>query len=386
MPRFRSEARSPRPPRSWRAHAVLVALVLAAVGYVNITLHERADGSARMVTQIATLRGMLSNERDLQWRALARDKSSLEVARRLGDARREERRLIDGLVSSGTGGLTSLRAHVEEYHEALNQELAHITLNRTDQARKAEEDRTTPAYERLDRLLLTASDSATASSEQAHRTAHVTLAAALATVTLLLAGLLRGNAAAHRDAQRAADALLAQERAGKAALQREQELVRHQATHDPLTGLPNRLAFTEAVRQLQQEDGLVAVLYVDLDGFKAVNDGFGHAAGDEVLRAVASRLRAVVRPGEVAVRLGGDEFAVLARVPDAAAGEDLARRLGAALEDPPVVVGAAPPVGGSVGYVVGSGRDMDELLRRADAEMYATKSTRRRAALQAAAL
>jgi PAS domain S-box-containing protein len=92
-----------------------------------------------------------------------------------------------------------------------------------------------------------------------------------------------------------------------------EEQLKYQAFHDPLTGLPNRALFAEhverALKQRRPDD--VALLFVDLDDFKRVNDTFGHSEGDALLRAVADRLRTVIRGGDVAARLGGDEFAIL---------------------------------------------------------------------------
>ena len=369
-------ARARRAP-GWVVRAALVALLLAAVGHFNIASHGAAGRSESAVAQIATLRGLLNNERDLQWRALTAGEQTLEVAQRLGAARKQEEDLLGALDREGAVQPEHLRRAVADYHGALDRELALITLHRTDHAREAEASRTSPAYLVVDGLLADASQRAAAAARTAHRTADAMLAVALVAVTLLVGELLRRGAAAHREAERAAAALLAQERTAKVALQRERALVHHQARHDPLTGLPNRLAFTEGVQELAEAGGLAAVLYVDLDGFKEVNDLSGHAAGDEVLRVVAARLQAAVRHGEVVARLGGDEFAVLARVPDEEAGDELAARLAGALREPPVAVGAAPAVGASIGHVVGGARAVEELLRRADAEMYAAKAARR---------
>jgi diguanylate cyclase (GGDEF)-like protein len=96
---------------------------------------------------------------------------------------------------------------------------------------------------------------------------------------------------------------------------RLEERLAYQATHDPLTGLPNRAMFAERLEQAldlaRPEQAPVAVIFVDLDDFKDVNDQYGHATGDRVLRAIAYRLRRTIRDGDTVARIGGDEFAIL---------------------------------------------------------------------------
>jgi diguanylate cyclase (GGDEF)-like protein/PAS domain S-box-containing protein len=161
--------------------------------------------------------------------------------------------------------------------------------------------------------------------------------------------------------------------AGKEA----EEQLRHQAFHDPLTGLANRALFTDRVEHAlvvhgHSEDD-VAVIYLDLDDFKAVNDSLGHSAGDALLRAVGERLRNAVSPSHTVARLGGDEFAILVEsTVDAAAAVDLAEYLIAALHEPFEVEGREVFVTASVGIALGA--DADELLRSADVAMYRAKA------------
>ena len=157
------------------------------------------------------------------------------------------------------------------------------------------------------------------------------------------------------------------------------ETVRHQAAHDALTGLPNRVLFLErltAALESPQVDEQVAVLFCDLDRFKAVNDTLGHAAGDELLRQVAARLLSAVRPGDTVGRLSGDEFAVVLRGLSSPEGaHSLARRVLACFDEPFRLEGRDVRIGTSVGVAVHAGSDggPDVLLRRADAAMYADK-------------
>ena len=164
---------------------------------------------------------------------------------------------------------------------------------------------------------------------------------------------------------------------------RSQEQLSHMARHDALTGLPNRVLFREhlerALPRVKRGDAL-ALLLVDLDGFKAVNDTQGHPAGDELLRQVAGVLTRTVRESDVVARLGGDEFAVIQTgAPAAEEMAALAERLVAALREPFTVAGRAVEIGASIGIVPASAETLsaDELLRSADVALYRAKATGR---------
>jgi diguanylate cyclase (GGDEF)-like protein len=162
----------------------------------------------------------------------------------------------------------------------------------------------------------------------------------------------------------------------------------HLAYHDHLTGLPNRAQFQEhldvALARAGRGGSFVAVLFIDLDGFKQVNDAHGHAAGDSLLRAVGERLSAISRDGDVVARLGGDEFLMLACLgaADQAQLDGLCDRVYEQLLAPFNVEGADLEVSGSVGLALfprdaGTG---DDLIRAADVAMYSTKQHGRRRA------
>jgi diguanylate cyclase (GGDEF)-like protein/PAS domain S-box-containing protein len=170
---------------------------------------------------------------------------------------------------------------------------------------------------------------------------------------------------------------------------RLQAQLQHNASHDPLTDLPNRALFTErlgkALSGRRATDGRAAVLYVDLDGFKAVNDTAGHQAGDDLLTQAARRLQESLRSGDTAARLGGDEFAVLISGPGGAARHEeplererqvreIADRLRGVLSEPYRVEGGEVRVGASIGIALArTGDTPSALMRNADLAMYRAK-------------
>ena len=160
---------------------------------------------------------------------------------------------------------------------------------------------------------------------------------------------------------------------------RTEELT-HQARHDPLTGLANRLVLRERLAGIasaaRRDDVQGALLFCDLDGFKTVNDELGHAAGDRVLAAVAGRIAAQVRAGDLVGRLGGDEFVVVAESMGAEQAAALAGRIAEAVCTPVRVGGTEVVVSVSTGIVVFSDAPVDgeQLVEAADAAMYVAKA------------
>jgi diguanylate cyclase (GGDEF)-like protein len=156
----------------------------------------------------------------------------------------------------------------------------------------------------------------------------------------------------------------------------------HAANHDALTGLTNRSGFTDQLERAMRRphEGALAVLFVDLDRFKEVNDRHGHRAGDELLVAVTERMRKAVRPGDVLARLGGDEFVVLCPdVPSMRVAEHIADRIVQVLCQPFSIMGRTVSIGASVGIASSStATDATALLAQADAAMYAVKRSGRR--------
>ncbi len=174
-----------------------------------------------------------------------------------------------------------------------------------------------------------------------------------------------------------------------AELGRLKEQLRYQAYHDPLTDLPNRALFAEQVAirlRDRRDDRVPVVLFLDLDDFKVVNDTLGHAAGDQLLVAVAERIRSTIREDDLAARLGGDEFAILViDQPDLRHSLAVARRLIDLLGVSFPILGQETVVGVSVGIAMARGghggtqpEDVDDILRHADVAMYTAKAAGKR--------
>ena len=203
---------------------------------------------------------------------------------------------------------------------------------------------------------------------------------------LLMGGLLLWNRALRRAVAQRTDALQKE----LAERQRLETRLRTLAEHDPLTGLMNRAALTEALRRslalAARQDWALAVVFIDLDKFKAVNDSMGHAAGDELLRQIAARLQGCLRESDLLGRLGGDEFIVAAEaLHDAPRNAiELADKLLAQMKRPFLVGDQSLSMGFSAGIAIypGDGETPEALIANADAAMYQAKQQGRfRAAL-----
>ena len=164
------------------------------------------------------------------------------------------------------------------------------------------------------------------------------------------------------------------------SIKQSQEKLEHLAHFDPLTELPNRVLFQDrlahAIDRAQRYDHQVAVLLMDLDGFKTVNDSLGHPVGDQLLQGVAARLRACVRVEDTVARLGGDEFAlILSNMQDGGDAIEVVRKILSSVEQPFSLNGLGAMVTASVGIAVfpGDGKTSTELVRNADAAMYGAK-------------
>src|SRR5690606_24054724 len=158
-----------------------------------------------------------------------------------------------------------------------------------------------------------------------------------------------------------------------------QAQLEHAATHDSLTGLANRAAFSQALDRAVVSGQLHSIVFIDLDPFKHINDTFGHSVGDDVLRRVADAIRSHVRRGDVCARLGGDEFVLLLHNCELTDAELLAKRIIVAVSDIGVTVGeTSAQVGASVGLsALVPGEAPDAALIRADGACYQAKGSGR---------
>jgi diguanylate cyclase (GGDEF)-like protein len=193
----------------------------------------------------------------------------------------------------------------------------------------------------------------------------------------ILAAFFRHPRQFDEQASPLADALAGQAARALSAL-RLQERLEHAATHDETTGLPNRRFLEERMDEPRRGPAsTLGVLFVDLDGFKLVNDQLGHRVGDEILREVATRLRATIREGDIVARYGGDEFVVVCEVTSEDAALELAERIRAGIaahyEGLPGTLQIGASIGVSVAALEATPLVTDRLVRAADQAMYRAK-------------
>jgi diguanylate cyclase (GGDEF)-like protein len=354
---------------SWRWPRVLAltVLLLGGVTAANIILHGRSTEHSADAFRLNELDTLLHEESSVQWKTLAKGSSPLHVARELGVLRKQE----SDILGKPQFENSSLIRQVGDYHQVLDQELGLLGVGKTAEALVLEQQHTDVRFDGLAAELAQLEKADTDAAGVAKNAADVTLIAAMSAAIVAIGLLLYRFEREHRASRRAADEVLRQQRIAFAVLAEHEALQRHQALHDPLTGLPNR----RALSALLATRGKRALLLVDLDNFKPVNDRLGHSAGDELLIGVADRLCEAARADDTVVRLGGDEFAVYLPDGDAEAAGRVATRIVVACGRAFELAAGRTTIGASVGVALGDEVDGDTLLRAADAAMYRAKQT-----------
>jgi diguanylate cyclase (GGDEF)-like protein len=343
----------------------LAVLLLGGITVANIELHGRSADHEMTRSQLNELNMLLHEESSLQWKTLASGNSPVKVARELGAIRSREKAILDA-----HGFSPSLREQARSYHTVLDAELGLLGVGRTAEALALEQRQTDPAFVALANTLESLERSETTAADLAKNVADLALALAMAAAATMIGLLLYRFEREHRASLRATEEMMQQQQIALDTLTEHEALVRYQASHDPLTGLPNRRALSELLTATDQQ----ALLLVDLDNFKPVNDRLGHAAGDELLIRVAERLLAAVRADDTVVRLGGDEFAIVICDGNAAAAVRIAERIVAAVGEPFEIASSTVRIGASVGVSIGqAAANGDQLLREADEAMYRVK-------------
>lgn len=357
-------------------YALIVAALAAMIGYQyqRSTESVRAvDHARQVIAYIDSLRTYLLNLDSAARKYAERpDPAYLDLGRicSAGDCP-SARRLLE-LVGTDAGQtarlapLPALEAALETGFVALQERAATAADASTPARELAGFDKS--AMEQIHRVLIDAGRAELVRLEAGEkaRVRDQNLMAALLGVAILWTGL--ALIGLYRETVRLIGAGVEAERT-----------IRALSLRDPLTGLPNRRFLQENEKHLlaiaRRAKKPAAVLAVDLDDFKAVNDRLGHAAGDAVLVASARRMSQLLRETDVVARLGGDEFViVLGMVDNAAAAREVGNRVVASLRQPvPLAEGRSAEVGASVGYVLGRDETLETLLKRADAALYDAK-------------
>jgi diguanylate cyclase (GGDEF)-like protein len=343
---------------------LVTAVLVAGAGAFGIArLQGYAAQRHELRTMLADIRSSAWQQSALKWQATADSELTPTLAREHNESHLVAHALAVQLErrDPDSAETRAVQAAFDSYyHGALEREFELLAHGRVDDAKQVDEEQVDPAFERLMTALTSADRAYGVRAAEASAQARLGTILILAATAMITGGLVR------------------LQRAGSQAYGR----VAHRASHDQLTGLPNRSLLhertAEAIRHAARKQSMAALLLIDLDRFKEVNDTLGHHCGDELLIQVAGRMQGALRHGDTVARLGGDEFAIL--LPHVATNEDVAAaaaRLGTALEAPFLLNGLSLTVDASVGaalYPEHAG-NADELLQRADIAMYVAKTS-----------
>ncbi len=330
-------------------------MVLVVAGVAIIALQHASDERRVQQLMLADLESSAAAQRQLELEAIAAGRadgglqSSLDTLYRRLDLTAS----AAARASARDVALVHVVDGVAAFRQATSRALGLLASGRVAGARAADSGSVDPAYVRLVQVIDEAEAEAGRRAEDAAALARAGTLAVLAFAALLLIAIM-----------------LRFEHARRAA---------HEALFDPLTGLANRMLFGDrlahALEVAARRDETVAVLFVDLDDFKTVNDSLGHAAGDELLTRAAERAVIVARSSDTVARLGGDEFAFLLERTSEEGAEQFSERLMEAIRAPLAVAGRSVTMNATIGCAIGTpGKTgAGELLRNADLAMYAGK-------------
>lgn len=354
------------------ASALLVALVAT---YLIAQLRNHADEGQQALLFFESLEGRANRISALEWQAVAEQQLSSEIAEEAQEARDEMRGSLDELsqIEVGSEALSQVEQAFYAYEEAVDEEFRLLASGRFEEAEVVDEELVDPGYEELREALQESSSVYSADALRARRLGDLGSLFVLASATGLIGVLLW-----RFERSRRAAAVLATERK---VLRKSEELLRYQALHDPLTKLPNRVLLMDrlkhALDRIARTTDEIAVLFLDLDEFKAVNDSLGHKAGDQLLISASRRLQECLRPGDTLARFGGDEFTILLEdIADVDEATKVAERIADELRTPFELQDQEVFVNASIGIVssaLTSTSNPEDILRDADIAMYEAK-------------
>ena len=342
----------------------MIAVVVLGGGAFGISrLQAYATQRQELRTMLSEIKTSAWQQSALEWQASAERQLRPTVERQHNESHVVAHALAEDLERQDPDSAEARAVQAAfdgYYHDALATEFELLANGRVDEAQRLNKEEVGPAFQRLISALTVADRAYGVRAARANAQARLGTILILGATTIIIGGLVW------------------LQRAGSRAYGH----IAYRASHDPLTGLPNRSLLHErtadAIRHADRKQSSAALLLIDLDRFKQVNDTFGHHCGDQLLVQVARRMQKALRPGDTVARLGGDEFAVLLpHVGSTAEIAATATRLGAALQSPFMLEGRNLAVEASVGAALypEHGGDADELLQSADIAMYEAKTS-----------